>query len=209
MVHRMADEDYRAEQWAHRYDPHVEPINRLVDELGPRGASEPPPYVAPMYRGTAAPLLGVLSSPSPSASRSGFLSVENEDGAAARLGGFFADAGIDPADVVPWNIHPWPLGDDPTPEQLTAGVEPLRKLIRLMPALRVIVLFGRDAQHGYTLFDRKHGPLVRLQGIRTLPTYSPGTGAVRYSSSPERAKREAAILSTLRRAAAIAAKGCP
>jgi hypothetical protein len=87
MVRRMRDHAYRAEQWRNRYAPHVEPINRLVDELGELRPGARPPYVAPMYRGVHAPMVAILRDPGPKAggaAGSGFLSVGNDDQTAER-----------------------------------------------------------------------------------------------------------------------------
>jgi hypothetical protein len=143
MPRRMREPAYPADQWARRYESDVAPINRLVDELGTHTDAGAPPYVAPMYRGVDAPAVAILRDPGPKAGGargSGFLSVENDDQTAERQCAFLAEAGIDPADVVPWNVYPWYINATPTRTQLVAGVEPLRRLIELMPDLRVVLL---------------------------------------------------------------------
>jgi hypothetical protein len=60
MVRRMSDPKFKAEQLSGRYEPHVEPVNRLVDELR---EAEPPggrgwaPYIAPIHGGSEARIL--------------------------------------------------------------------------------------------------------------------------------------------------------
>lgn len=57
----MPDAAFRDAEWRHRYDVHIEPINRLVDTLqAGRGWL---PYVAPMYGGTDARLLNLFRDP--------------------------------------------------------------------------------------------------------------------------------------------------
>lgn len=59
-----------------------------------------------MYRGVDALALAILRDPGPKAGGaegSGFLCIENDDQSAARLHGFFAEAGIEAANVIPWN----------------------------------------------------------------------------------------------------------
>ncbi len=63
MPRRMREPAFRADQWAQRYEPHVEPLNRFVDELGMRDDAGHPPYIAPMYRGIEAPVLSLLRDP--------------------------------------------------------------------------------------------------------------------------------------------------
>lgn len=204
----MSNARYRAEQWADRYAPHVEPINRLVDELGSTGDGPTPPYVAPMYRGVAAPILAVLRDPGPKAGGaqgSGFLSVENDDQTAERQCAFFSDAGIAAADVVPWNAYPWYINAKPNRTQLAAGVEPLRRLIDLLPELRVVLVLGKDAQAGWTLFERAHGRLLTARGIRALHTYHPSRQALWSPDPAERTRREDDIRRTLQDVAALVA----
>jgi hypothetical protein len=202
----MSDSSYRDEQWANRYAPHVAPINRLVDNLGTQVDAGPPPYVAPMYRGVHAPVLAVLRDPGPKAGGargSGFLSVENDDQTAERQCRFFAEAGLDPADVVPWNAYPWYINSEPTTAQLAAGTEPLGRLIELMPQLRVVLLLGNDAQYGWRLFTSRYPALVRYRGLTVLPTYHPSRRALQHPNADERTRREDSIRAALRRAATI------
>jgi Holliday junction resolvase RusA-like endonuclease len=210
MVRRMREPAYRAEQWRDRYATHIEPINRLVDELGAQAAAGRPPYVAPMYRGVHAPVLAILRDPGPMAAGvqgSGFLSVENDDQTAERQCGFFAEAGIDPADVVPWNAYPWYINDTPSRTQLAEGVEPLRRLIALMPGLRVVLPAGKDAQAAWQLFSSRHGALIRARGIEAISTYHPSRQALQHPDPAERSRREEHIRATLRRAALLIGSG--
>lgn len=206
MVRRMRDARYREQQWRDRYAPHVAPINELVDELGTRAEAGRPPYIAPMYRGIDARALAVLRDPGPMAggdTGSGFLSVENDDQSAQRQDEFFRGAGIDPADVVPWNAYPWYINSKPTRMQLIEGVEPLRRLVSLMPRLSVVILEGKDAQAGWALFLARHGAWVRSRGVHTLATYHPSRQALQHPESAERDRREEHIRATLRRAARL------
>lgn len=210
MVRRMRDRAYRAEQWRDRYASHIEPVNRLVEELGAQAAAGRPPYVAPMYRGVHAVALAILRDPGPKAGGaqgSGFLSVENDDQTAERQCGFFAETGLDPADVVPWNAYPWYINQAPSKAQLAEGVEPLHRLIALMPGLRVVLLAGKDAQAAWRLFCRSHGALVRSRGIEALSTYHPSRQALQHPDPAERARREDHIRATLRRAAELIGNG--
>lgn len=202
----MGSPRYRADQWAHRYDPHIEPINRLVDGLGTHDHAGCPPYVAPMYRGVDAPAMAILRDPGPKAggvAGSGFLSIENDDQTAERQFAFFAGAGIDAADVLPWNAYPWYINRKPTRTQLTAGIEPLRHLIDLLPSLRVVLLFGADAHAAWRLFLARHGDLARRRSLQALRTYHPSRQALQHPSPAERERREEHIRSTLTTAAAV------
>lgn len=205
MVRRMREPGYRDQQWRDRYAAHVAPINELVDELGSRDAEGYPPYVAPMYRGVHAHALAILRDPGPKAGGdkgSGFMSVENDDQTAERQCGFFSGAGIDPAEVVPWNAYPWYINAAPTREQLARGVEPMRRLMELMPNLRVVILAGKDSQAAWELFRSRHGVWLRSRGIESVPTYHPSRQALQHPDPAERARREQHIESALRQVAA-------
>lgn len=202
----MADSGFREDQWRRRYEPHVEPINRFVDELGRLDDAGHPPYVAPFYSGVSAPALAILRDPGPRAggdSGSGFLCVENNDSTAERQLQFFAGAGIDARDVVPWNAYPWYINAKPTPKQLTDGTEPLRRIIDLLPSLKVVLLLGGDARRAWKLFTRVHQQLIDAHGITALTTFHPGRQALWHEDPSVRQQREDAIRATLARAAVI------
>jgi hypothetical protein len=206
----MQDPHYRADQWQRRYDPHIAPINRLVDELGRGNEETRPPYIAPMYRGVEARALAILRDPGPKSGGvrgSGFLSVENDDQTAERQCAFFSGAGLDAAEVLPWNAHPWYINAAPTRAQLLAGREPLRRLLDLLPHLRVVLLLGRDAQAAWRLLIAEYGGSVAARGFEALATYHPSRQALQHPDRAERHRREDAIRSTLAEAATLVAAG--
>jgi len=102
---------------------------------------------------------------------------------AERQCGFFVDAGIDPADLLPWNAYHWYLNAPPTSGQFGAGVEPLRRLIELMPGLRGVLLLGKDAQARWPLFLARHCGTVQRRGIETLAIYHPGRQALQHTAT--------------------------
>src|SRR5688572_10358255 len=105
----MTDPWFREEQWQHRFDAHVAPINRLVDTLRDSGRGWVP-YVAPMYGGANARLLSLLRDPGPMTQTeggSGFICMENDDATAEAISQYFSDARIPATDIVPWNVYPW------------------------------------------------------------------------------------------------------
>lgn len=134
---------------------------------------------------------------------SGFLSIENDDPSAERMGRFLCGAGIDYGQVVPWNAYPWYINGDPTAEQLIAGVEPLRELICLMPRLRVVILHGTAAAKGWKLFLREHHGLVEGRGIVWLATYHTSRQALQTPDRIERELREASIRNAFALAASV------
>lgn len=210
MPRQMRDPAFREDQWVRRYEPHVEPLNRLIDELGERDDAGHPPYIAAMYWGNEAPVLSLLRDPGPMAGGpkgSGFLCVENDDPSAERLWHFLAEAGIDPRDVVPWNAYPWYINAKPTRAQLAAGVDPLMRIIELMPRLQTVLLLGKDAQQAWPLLMAKHGEAIQQRGIAVFSTFHPSRQALQHRDPQVRADREEAISGTLRSVAALLRAG--
>jgi hypothetical protein len=185
----MADEDFRLEQWEHRFDPHIAPVNALVDRLSDPDGREWMPYVAPMHGGVDAALLSLTPDPRPATQRrkgSGFLSVENDDPVAERQWHLFADAGIDFRAVLPWNAYPWYTPGKPTAAELEAGVAALARLIAVAPGLRVAILQGRTAREAWRGVLRRFPETAR--GIKAVPTINPGR-RLRTLSPGARAER--------------------
>jgi hypothetical protein len=175
MVRRMSEDGFREEQWRHRNDAHIAPINQFVDELRRIPSSDSVPYIAPMYGGINARLLSVLRDPGPKTQEakggSGFLSMENDDASAEAICNLFDDAGIDAGDIVPWNAYPWYINRAPKAAELDAGVAPLKCIIDLLPKLRVVMLHGGSAHDGWRRFTRQFPQLVALRGFHVIETY--------------------------------------
>jgi hypothetical protein len=204
MPRRMADEDFRREQWEHRFDPHIAPVNALVDRLSDPDGREWMPYVAPMHGGTNATVLSLLRSPRPATQRrkgSGFLSVENDDRIAEQQWHLFHDAGIDPAVVLPWNAHPWYIDGAPSAAELEAGVAALARLIAVAPALQVAILQGRVAKAAWRQLLSRFPETAR--GIKAVPTIRPGRKSLMQLSPAVRAEGAAAQVEAFRLARQI------
>lgn len=58
------------------------------------------------------------------------------------------EAHLPVGELLPWNAYPWYINRKPTTAELDAAAEPLRRLIGLLPRLRVVLLHGGDAQKG-------------------------------------------------------------
>ena len=205
----MADAAFREEQQRHRYDAHVAPINRLVDELQQEGGPGRMPYVAPMYGGVEARLLSVLRDPGPmtqDGAGSGFLSMENDDPTAEAICGLFADAGIEARDIVPWNAYPWYINRAPTAAELEAGVAPLKRLIDLMPRLEVVMLHGGDAKNGWKRLMRRFPRLVPERGLHVISTYHTSRQAFWHLDPAVREARKAHLQESFREAARLLAQ---
>ena len=119
------------------------------------------------------------------------------------MGQFFDEAGIDYAEVVPWNAYPWYINSDPTTDQLLAGAEALRDLIGVMPRLRVVIVHGTAADKGWKLFLRENRDLIERRGIVWLSTYHTSRQALHTPDRVERELREASIRNALALAASV------
>lgn len=189
---QMREVEYRDEQFAHRYDEYIKPINQLVDRLR-KCRSESVPYVAPIYGGVNARLLSILRDPGPKTQGkegSGFLSIENDDATAKSIGELFAEAYIDIKDVVPWNAYPWYINRKPKACELNDGVEPLKDLIDLLPKLQVVMLHGVAAKDGFKRFIRRYPNIATERGLQVIETYHPSRQAFRHPDPKIREDRK-------------------
>lgn len=200
----MRDLQYRQRQWEGRLAPHVAPVSALVDRLAAPSGRAGAPYVAPVYGGVDARVLFVARDPGPKTQAglggSGFLSLENDDASAERFANLLDEAGISVGDTLPWNAYPWYINRQPRAAELEDGVEPLRRLLGLLPRLRVVVLLGGSAQDGWKRLARRHPGIVR--GLQVVPTYHTGNQAF-IGPAEVRAERLAALKAAFTRTAGI------
>jgi len=201
IARRMGDPEYREEQYANRYEGRVAPINRLIDELVEE-SGEWMPYVAPVYGGTEARLLTLFRDPGPKTKvdkGSGMLSLENDDQSAERFLTFFEEAGMQVDDLMTWNTYPWYINRKPSTAEIDRGLDPLERIIALLPRLTVVMTHGGDAQNAWRRFERKN-PAVAGKFL-VIPTYHTSKQAL-FTPDPEvRAQREAKLRSDFARAA--------
>ena len=175
LARRMSEDGFRKEQWHHRNDAHIAPINQFVDELRRIPGRDSVPYIAPMYGGVNARLLSVLRDPGPKTQEgntgSGFLCMENDDATAEAISKLFEGAGIDAGDIVPWNAYPWYINRAPKAAELEAGVAPLKCIIDLLPKLRVVMLHGGSAHDGWNRLTRQYPKIVAVRGLHVIKTH--------------------------------------
>jgi hypothetical protein len=157
MARQMRSKSFQRQQLEGIYLPHVEPFNRLVDEI--ITDSEWVPYVAPQYGGVHARLLALFRDPGPKTRRglgSGMLSIENDDSSAERYSNFLENAGINVQDLMAWNSYPWYINRKPNSDELRRGLAPLKRVIDLLPNLKVVMAHGGDAHVAWRLFARQY-----------------------------------------------------
>ena len=174
MPQRMADPNFRQQQWRNRYDEHVAPINKLVDQLRAEPGDREVPYVPPMYGGVNARLLSIFRDPGPMTQHgrgSGFISMENDDPSAETVKSYFEGAGIGAEDIVPWNAYPWYINRKPNASELRVATEPLKKLIDLLPKLQVVMLHGGSAHQGWRYLLSRFPGIVQSRSLHVIETY--------------------------------------
>ncbi|WP_280505081.1 uracil-DNA glycosylase, partial [Nocardia farcinica] len=202
---RLADPEYREQQYANRYEGPVAAINRLVDELVEE-SGEWMPYVAPVLGGTNARLLTLFRDPGPKTrvdKGSGMLSPENDDQSAERFLTFFEESGLAAGELMTWNTYPWYLNRKPSAAEVDRGLEPLARVIALLPELAVVMAHGLDAQNAWRRFERRYPEVAGR--LLVIPTYHTSKQALFTPDPQVRAQREEKLRADFARAASYLA----
>lgn len=194
----MKDTRFRTGQLDGRYEPHVEAVNRLVDDLM---EAEPPagrgwvPYIAPLHGGSEARVLSILRDPGPKTNKdtgSGMLCVENDDDSAELQCRLLDSVDLTARDLTPWNTYPWFRYDQSSglsSPQITEGLAPLEKVISIMEDnLQVILLQGGEAKTLWKRFVRKNPRTAARYAV--VETYHPGRTSLRHPDPEIRKARE-------------------
>ncbi|MBB1013029.1 uracil-DNA glycosylase [Dietzia kunjamensis] len=196
----MKKASFQREQMAGIYLPHIEPFNRMVDELR---SEEWMPYVAPLYGGVNARVLAIFRDPGPKTQEglgSGMLCVENDDVSAERHYNFLKNAGIEHDQLMVWNAYPWYINRKPRSSEIDRGLGPLKRVVELCPNLEVVMAHGGEAQVAWKRFRQRHPSATR--GLTTIETYHTSRQALQ-AQADERARREAHLTASFAEAAAI------
>lgn len=206
MARQMADVEFRREQFEHRFDPHIAPINEFVATLRNPDDGRWVPEVAPMHGGIDAVLLFVLRDPGPKTQEgvgSGFLCIENDDPTAERQCELFEQFGISPRCALPWNSYPWYINRAPRAAEREEGAEVLSDLIDMLPDLRVVLLQGNEAADVWRRVIRRRPTLVIERGFDVIASIHPGRQALWAADPLEREARKAKQQSAFERLAEL------
>ncbi|MGK8511378.1 uracil-DNA glycosylase family protein [Nocardia asiatica] len=176
--------------------PHVRALNQLIDRIEADTGFENLPYIDPLFGGVAAELLFVLKAPegdaSPDLRDRRFLSWDNDDVGAENFFRTCAAAGLDRARCTAWNACPFPItGGAPTRSELGRAEPYTRRMLGMLPQLRVVVLLGSPAQHAWRKMSLTGGDIQVVHGASPSP---PGINQPRNRSSFEAAIRTATRL---------------
>jgi uracil-DNA glycosylase len=139
-------------------EPQIRPLTDFLRRLRAERGVDSVPYFDPTEAGTDARILMLFENPgrrADAAQGSGFISPDNNDPTADNMWHFLRATGVERRrDVIAWNIVPWYLGNDERIGKVTkadiAEARPaLVNLLSLLPALKVVILFGKKAQEGW------------------------------------------------------------
>lgn len=202
---RMRSPAFGDEQWQHRFDPHVAPVNALVDKLIEQSVDRWMPYVPPYHGGIQSEILLLYQDPGKMTSLdhggSGFVGCENDDPSAQLLAECLDAAGLTQHQVTPWNAYPWfaPAQGGVSTKMIYEGLEPLRKLLALMPKLDTIVTGGAVAHRAWRQFTSRYPETTgRLRHLETFHTSGRG---ITNGGQQTKSAGVAHVVDTLRNAA--------
>lgn len=206
----MTDPIFLASQIAGIRDPRVATVNAFCDELMIEIPGSRVPYVAPHSNARNARVVSLLSNPGPRASGlngSGFISRENDDPSAERMGRVWEMAGLSDEDAFLWNAYPWHVHEtypNGLPDELVdIGLSALRRLLELHPEVTAIVAHGGDARRSARRFldSPDHRAFARARGLEVWETRHTSNRA--FIMSPEqRTDAEQTMADIYRRAMA-------
>lgn len=141
-------------------EPSVAPLSAwregLLARRSPKNPDVAVPHFDPAEAGVHARVLVLLESPGPRADEgagSGFVSVDNRDATAATAWRLRNEAGLHDHTVL-WNIVPWYLGSvrAPNASETQQGALELRRLLPLLPELRVVITSGTQPTEGWVKY---------------------------------------------------------
>ena len=125
--------------------PHIEPLSDYVAQMR---AAYPKrtgiPDFDPCDGGTQARVLFCFEAP-PRTLESGFISRDNPDPTAANCRTLFDESGIAREATLLWNVVPWRMEKSIMEDDVRGAAPLLRDLLKLLPQLEVIVLFGQKS----------------------------------------------------------------
>jgi hypothetical protein len=156
--------------------PHIAPLTAYAAGLRRHGTLEVPDF-DPLDGGANARALFLFEKPGPMTAESGertgsgFISRNNDDPTAEAIFDFMRQASIPRKVALIWNLIPWWNGTrEVTARELHQGVDCVVELLKLLPALSVVVMVGRSAARakphlvptGLALIDSYHpSPIVK------------------------------------------------
>ncbi len=178
-------------QLEHRYDAHVAPLNRWIDERNEASAPEWLPFISPIHGGVNARIITLLRDPGPQVAHSKMLSVRNEDQSASTQLRAVTNAGLSASSYTPWNSYPWyrKVQKDKltTVEQIT-GAPLVLDLMALLPEVRVLILHGDDAAETWWRVSKLDPRVESRHDLTVLRTFHSSASGTRGTVAEKEAK---------------------
>lgn len=204
--HRQArSAEFRSVQWEQRFAPHVAPVNQLVDALIVERPGAWMPYVAAYHGGIDAEIVLLYQDPGPMTvtanGGSGFIGCENDDPTAELLAVCLDDAEVTQRQVIPWNSYPWFLPDQKgvSATRRREGLDPLQRLLALLPAVHTVVTGGAVAHDTWDRLAKANPSLT--SSYRALSTFHTSRRGITNGGQQSRQDGIAHVVDTLREAA--------
>ncbi|MEU2124569.1 uracil-DNA glycosylase [Nocardia niwae] len=192
----LAQRRVRRERAAALEMSHVRELNHLISRIEADTGFANLPCIDPLFGGVAAEVLFVLKAPegdaNPAITGKRFLSWDNDDVGAENFFRTCAEYGLDRRRCTAWNACPFPIeGDSPSRSELSRAEPYTRRMLGLLPRLRVVVLLGRPAQHAWQRMSLTGADIHLAHGASPSP---PGINHPRNRGSFEAAIRTAVRL---------------
>jgi uracil-DNA glycosylase len=197
------DADFLAAKRARLWEPHVAPVNALVERIIEAGKGDVP-FIDPDSGGVDARVLLLLEAPARAAAHgSGMLSADNDDATAAHVWEAYRASGLPREWGVHWNAVPWYVGRQEKIRAVTAcevveGRTWLEALLDLLPHLRVVLTLGVPARKAVAPLV----PQLEARGLAVMSTWHPSPR--NYNSRPQ---AEPAVLAAFAEALRRASHG--
>lgn len=209
MPRKMNDPEFRNSQESGLWAEHVAPLNSLVQDLradAPAGTGTLP-FFAPLHGGTDATILCLMPAPElahRAETGEDIVCAEDDNAAAEALATLLDEAGIDAKEVVLWHAYPWYRAAGAsgrlTGAEQNAGVDPMGKLLRLVPNLRAVILMGKGPEEFWAKVAKKSPQAVSR--ITAIPSFSPAPLSL-SGTTAQRAERIARRSEAMREARKI------
>ena len=186
----MSQSEYFEEQLSKVEDDSVAELTALCRKLQDQQPGSRVPLIDPVHDVDEARVISLQIAPGPGSS-SGFLSLRNDDPTAARLAAVYETAGLEPRFAIPWNVYPWELPDGGTkltPDQVKAGIRPLKELMRIAYRTSAIVAHGTEAKRLVQAWIKAGGQqVINQRGIKIYEVRSTADRAFLGSAEKQQA----------------------
>lgn len=151
----LGDSNERARRLAGLDLPHVAPLNAIVRRIrAQRAGDDSVAWFDPAGAGIRGTVLLLGQDPSQvAAGQSGFISPDNPDPTAKRTSQYRNEAGLQPWEMVHWNVVPWFVGErNWTVTTKQKALPWLGHVLEVLPDLRAIILMGAHAKDTWSRF---------------------------------------------------------